>query len=130
MAAGDTSVGSRPSTGESEQRVALMPAHETTHMGPKEVIGLVNGLRPFREQRLDRYEFPGLVKRGMIPAPVVYDLPDVDLSGTSGKSTTHPPVSDGGDRHKVGNHHATNGHTLWHRERKLPNGYVDPDKRY
>jgi type IV secretion system protein VirD4 len=118
------------STGESEQRVALMPAHETTHMGPKEVIGLVNGLRPFREQRLDRYEFPGLVKRGMIPAPVVYDLPDVDLSGTSGKSTTHPPVSDGGDRHKVGNHHATNGHTLWHRERKLPNGYVDPDKRY
>jgi len=125
------------STGESEQRVALIPGHETTQMGPKEVIGLVNGLRPFREQRLDRYEFPELVKRGMIPAPVVSDLPDVDLSYMRGKSTTRPPVPTGGNGHEGGNHHlsgdrkdVTNDHTLWHRERKLPNGYVDPDKRY
>jgi type IV secretory pathway TraG/TraD family ATPase VirD4 len=129
------------STGESEQRVALIPGHETTHMGPKEVIGLVNGLRPFREHRLDRYEFPELDKRGMIPPPVVYDLPDVDLSegrqDLSGTSTTRPPVPTGGNGHEEGKEHlsadrqdTTNGHTLWHRERKLPKGYLDPDRRY
>jgi type IV secretion system protein VirD4 len=118
------------STGESEQRVPLMPAHESTNMNPGEVIVLVNGLCPFREKRLDRYEFPELTERGNIPAPAVYDLPDVDLSGTNGTSTTHPPVSTGGNGHEEDKEHATNGHTLWNRERKLPNGYVDPDKRY
>jgi type IV secretory pathway TraG/TraD family ATPase VirD4 len=115
------------STGESEQRVALIPGHETTHMGPEEVIGLVNGLRPFREKRLNRFEFPELVKRGTIPAPIVSDLPDIDLSGNSDTSKTRLPVSAGCNGYEEGKEHATNGHTLWHRERKLPNGHIDLD---
>ena len=139
------------STGESEQRVALIPGHETTHMGSGEVIGLVNGLRPFREKRLNRFEFPELVKRGMISAPAVYDLPDVDLSGINGQSTTRLPISAGDSGHKASKDHlstlpagrqgdrkeqasprqdATNGHTLWHRNRRFPKGYLDLDKRY
>src|SRR5207248_7458082 len=93
------------STGESEQRVPLMPAHESTNMDPGEVIILVNGLCPFREKRLDRYEFPELTERGNIPAPPVYDLPDVERSGTSDTGKTHLPIATRSDQHDQGKEH-------------------------
>jgi type IV secretion system protein VirD4 len=120
------------STGESEQRVPLMPAHESRHLDDGEIIGLVNGLHPFREKRLNRYEFPELTKRGTIPAPPVQPLPDLDLGRGRGTQFTLVGLPNGsdGERHNQGNDHQLDGNTLWHRERKLPNGYIDPDKRY
>jgi type IV secretion system protein VirD4 len=117
------------SKGESEQRMPLMPAHEARHMGPCEVIGLVNGLHPVREKRLDRYEFPELTRRGEIPPPPLSLLPAPDLSAYRQDYQSVPPLPDGqAGSYDQCNH--TNGHTLWHRNRKFPNGYVDPDKRY
>jgi type IV secretion system protein VirD4 len=118
------------STGQSEQRVPLMPAHEAKHLEATEVIGLVTGLHPFRERRLNRYEFPELTKRGNIPAPTVSPLPELDLGRGRDPQFTLVGLPNGsdGERHNQGNHHQ--GNTLWHRERKLPNGYIDPDKRY
>jgi type IV secretory pathway TraG/TraD family ATPase VirD4 len=127
-----TAHGSGTSMGESEQRVSLMPAHESRHLGATEIIGLMNGLHPFRERRLNRYEFPELTKRGDIPAPPIQPLPELDLGRGSGAPLTQPelPSSRDGDSHEESNHHQPNGHTLWHRERRLPKGYIDPDKRY
>jgi type IV secretion system protein VirD4 len=119
------------SKGESEQRVPLMPAHETRHMDPQEIIGLVNGLHPIREKRLDRYAFPELTKRGNLPAPPVSPLPEPDLpvNKQTHHSTTLLPDGRAGnpDDHR---NHTANGHTLWRRNRKFPKGYIDPDKRY
>jgi type IV secretory pathway TraG/TraD family ATPase VirD4 len=118
------------STGESEQRVPLMPEHESRHLDDGEIIGLVNGLHPFREKRLNRYEFPELTKRGTIPAPPIAPLPELD----PGRGSETPPALRGlpegsdGEWDQQRNHHQDS--TLWHRERKLPNGYIDPDKRY
>ena len=119
------------SKGESEQRMPLMPAHESRHTGAEEIIGLVNGLHPCRKKRLDRYKFPELTKRGNMPAPEFSPLPEPDLSTNKQDHRSPPPLPDG----REGNpderlNHATNGHTLWRKNRKLPNGYVDPDKRY
>ena len=118
------------SKGESEQRMPLMPAHEARHMGPTEVIGLVNGLHPLREKRLDRYEFPELTRRGDIPPPNVSSLPEPDLSAHSQDYRSVPPLPEGRAGAYDQRNHTTNGHTLWQKNRKFPNGYVDPDKRY
>jgi len=117
------------SKGESEQRVALMPAHESRHMDAGEVIGLVNGLHPIRENRLDRYEFPELTKRGDIPPPPLTHLPELPVHTQERNSLT--PLPDGRTGYPDGHHtRTTNGHTLWNRDRKFPKGYIDPDKRY
>jgi type IV secretion system protein VirD4 len=119
------------SKGESEQRMPLMPAHESRHTGAEEIIGLVNGLHPFRKKRLDRYKFPELTKRGNMPAPGFSPLPEPDLSTNKQDHRSPPPLPDGReDNPDERLNHATNGHTLWRKNRKLPNGYVDPDKRY
>ena len=118
------------SKGESEQRMPLMPAHEARHMGPCEIIGLVNGLHPVREKRLDRYEFPELTRRGDIPPPNVSSLPEPDLSAHRQDYRSVPPLPEGRAGAYDHRNHTTNGHTLWQKNRKFPNGYVDPDKRY
>jgi type IV secretion system protein VirD4 len=119
------------SKGESEQRVALMPAHESRHMGAGEVIGLVNGQHPIREKRLDRYAFPELTRRGNIPPPPSSPLPEPDLSAHTQDRDSLPHLPDGQPGDPDGRlNHTPNGHALWRSNRKLPNGYVDPDKRY
>jgi len=119
------------SKGESEQRVPLMPTHETRHMDASEIIGLVNGLHPIREKRLNRYDFPELTKRGDMPAPELLPLPESDLTVNKQGHQSLPPLPDGragySDDHR---NHTTNGHTLWRSNRKFPKGYIDPDKRY
>jgi type IV secretory pathway TraG/TraD family ATPase VirD4 len=107
----------------------LMPAHESRHIGPTEVIGFVNGLHPVREKRLDRYEFPELTKRGEIPPPPLSPLPEPDPSTHTQDYQNVPSLPDGQAGSNDQRNH-TNGHTLWNRNRKFPNGYVDPDKRY
>jgi type IV secretory pathway TraG/TraD family ATPase VirD4 len=119
------------SKGESEQRIPLMPAHDSRHTGAEEIIGLVNGLHPFREKRLNRYEFPELTERGNIPAPEFSPLPEPDLAAHKQDHRSPPPLPDGqGVNPDERLNHATNGHTLWRRNRKFPKGYIDPDKRY
>ena len=114
------------STGESEQRVALMPAHETKHIGAEGIIGLVTGLRPFREKRLNRFEFPELIERGNIPPPTFPALPDLALpsSAKTPFSLSTPASGTEGNSQDRRNNHAANGNTLWQRNRKLPNGYI------
>jgi type IV secretion system protein VirD4 len=119
------------SKGESEQRIPLMPAHDSRHTGAEEIIGLVNGLHPFREKRLNRYEFPELTERGNLPAPECSPLPEPDLAAHKQAHRSPPPLPDGqGVNPDERLNHATNGHTLWRRNRKFPKGYIDPDKRY
>jgi type IV secretion system protein VirD4 len=122
------------SMGESEQRVPLLPAHETKHMGAEEIIGLATGLHPFRETRLNRYDFPELQERGTMPPPTWSPLPDFDLTSSKKTHFTLPDGTPGDPLTHCTDHHRTGyeerGTAIWHRERRLPNGYLDPDKRY
>src|SRR5215468_6818925 len=99
-----------------------MPAHETKHIGAKGVISLVTGLRPCREERLDRYEFPQLTKRGNIPPPTVSPLPDLPLpAGAKTPLRLSTPASDmTGNSQDRRNHPALNGTILWQSKRSLP----------
>jgi hypothetical protein len=66
-------------------------------------------------KRLNWHDFPELEQRGKIPPPKPSLLPQ--LYQDSGK-------------HDHSNHQVTHTNTLWQRDRRLPNGYIDPDKRY
>jgi type IV secretory pathway TraG/TraD family ATPase VirD4 len=103
------------STGENEQRIPLKPAHETDLMDDDQVIVKRSGIRATIAQRLNWHDFPELEKRGKIPPPKPSLLPQ--LYQDFGRQV-HP------------NHYTADINTLWQRTRKLPNGYIDPDKRY
>jgi hypothetical protein len=115
------------STGESEQRIALMPAHETKHIGAEGIIGLVTGLRPFREKRLKYYDFPQLSKRINMPAPTNAPLPDPALPASAKTPFRLSTLASGmeGNSQVRRNHAATNGTILWQNRRKLPSGTWD-----
>jgi len=108
------------STGESEQRIALMPAHETKHIGAEGIIGLVTGLRPFKEKRLKYFDFPQASKRINMPPPSNAPLPDPVLpvsARTPFRLSTPEPGVEGNSQ--VRRNHAA---TLWQNRRKLPGG--------
>jgi len=67
--------------------------------------------------REEYYRDSLLARRAAIPPPTLPKLPALEKAG-------------GSDPHNGGNNHVTNGHTLWEKSRKFPNGYIDPDKRY
>jgi type IV secretion system protein VirD4 len=78
------------STGESEQRIPLIPAHETDLIGETEVIIKRSGVRPILAQRLDWRRFPELVERRRIPAPQIKELPPFDHNSTAWQGQTLP----------------------------------------
>jgi type IV secretory pathway TraG/TraD family ATPase VirD4 len=59
------------SQGENEQRIPLLPAHETKLLKDRRVIVEADGKRPTIAQRLDWHDFPELKRRASIPPPVV-----------------------------------------------------------
>ena len=105
------------SEGLSEQGVAVMTAQEIMRASVGTVFALHRDNWPMILSRLEYYRDRLLASRVALPAPTLPTLPALDKAGGSGP-------------HNGGNHHVTNGHTLWHRERNFPKGYLDPDKRY
>jgi type IV secretion system protein VirD4 len=102
--------GQEASEGRSEQGVPLLPSQDIAMLADTELLAFHRDNRPMRLSRLDWREHPTLAQRRAIPPPKLTPLPQLDLSA---------------DRQ---DHHATT--TLWQRNGKLPNGYIDPDKRY
>lgn len=66
--------GEETSEGKSEQAIPLIPAYAITQMKDTDIIGFHRNLPPFRAKRLDWRDFPELVRRRHITAPVVPDL--------------------------------------------------------
>jgi len=98
------------SVGESEQKIPLMPGYETKLLKDGKVIVQYDGERSTIAQRLNWHDFPQLEKRGNMTPPKPSLLPQM-----------YQPF---------GSNPVTNTNTLWRKERKLPTGYIDPDKRY
>jgi type IV secretion system protein VirD4 len=70
--------GGGATTGSSEQRIPLIPAHETDLISETGVIIKRSGVRPILAERLDWRGIPELVERGRIPAPQIKELPPFD----------------------------------------------------
>jgi type IV secretory pathway TraG/TraD family ATPase VirD4 len=76
-------IGGEETTGESEQRIPLIPAHETDLMGETSVIIKRSGVRPILAERLDWRRIPELTERRAVPAPQISELPPFDHSSTA-----------------------------------------------
>ena len=104
--------GHEASEGLSEQAVHVLTPRDINELDPENVIALFSNRKPIWLTRMDWQAFPILKQRRGIPPPLVTPLPQLD------------------GRQDPLDHHTTQSSTLWQRNRKLPNGYVDPDKRY
>jgi type IV secretory pathway TraG/TraD family ATPase VirD4 len=82
--------GGGETTGESEQRIPLIPAHETDLIGETSVIIKRSGVRPILAERLDWRRFPELVDRRAVPAPQIQELPPFDHNSTAWQEQTLP----------------------------------------
>ena len=65
-------------TGESEQKIPLIPAHETELIEETQVIIKRSGIRPILAGRLDWRRLPELEERRTMPPPQVPALPDFE----------------------------------------------------
>jgi type IV secretory pathway TraG/TraD family ATPase VirD4 len=59
------------SQGENEQKIPLLPAHETKLLKPRQVIVQIDGERSTIAKRLDWRDFPELVRRAHIEPPKI-----------------------------------------------------------
>jgi hypothetical protein len=82
------------------------------------VLGQIDGERSTIAERLNWHDFPRLVQRANMPPPPVAPLPQL------------PSLRVGKERQDRLTDLSTTANPLWQRDRKLPNGYIDPDKRY
>jgi type IV secretory pathway TraG/TraD family ATPase VirD4 len=82
--------GETTSTGESEQKIPLIPAHETDLIPATKVIIKRSGIRPILADRLDWRRFPQLQDRRRIPPPQLSKLPAFEQDLTE---QTLPPGS-------------------------------------
>ena len=108
----------RANTVRAEARIiswAVMTAQEIMRASARTVFALHRDNWPMILSRLEYYRDPLLARRAAIPPPTLPRLPELEQAS---------------DPQQGGNHQAANGHTLWQSNRKLPNGYIDPDKRY
>jgi type IV secretion system protein VirD4 len=110
--------GQAASEGLSEQAVHVLTPRDINELSPEQVIARFSNRKPIWLKRMDWQEHPILKKRRAMPPPPVKPLPPLEKPDPSAEKNDHL------------NHHEANGNTLWQRKRKLPNGYVDPDKRY
>jgi type IV secretory pathway TraG/TraD family ATPase VirD4 len=83
--------GGTTTTGESEQKIPLIPAHETDLIGETEVIIKRSGIRPILAQRLDWRLFPELEARYKMTPPQIPTLPEFDHNSTDRAGYTLPP---------------------------------------
>ena len=107
--------GGAESKGLSDQGVSLMTAQEIMRLPDTTLLAFHRDNWPMRLTRLEWYRHPILAKRRAIAPPKLSPLPQLDQASASQDQR---------------NHHASNTNTLWQSNRKLPNGYIDPDKRY
>jgi type IV secretory pathway TraG/TraD family ATPase VirD4 len=77
--------GGATTTGESEQKIPLIPAHETDLIGETEVIIKRSGIRPILAERLDWRRFPELEARYGMPPSRVAPLPAFEQHFTKGQ---------------------------------------------
>jgi type IV secretory pathway TraG/TraD family ATPase VirD4 len=84
--------GGGETTGESEQRIPLIPAHETDLIGETEVILKRSGIRPILAERLDWTRIPELKERRAVPAPQISELPPFDHNNAAWQGQTLPPA--------------------------------------
>ena len=68
------------STGESEQKIPLIPSHETDLIEDTKVIIKRSGVRPILADRLDWRRFPELEERHRIPPPQLSEIPPFNES--------------------------------------------------
>jgi type IV secretory pathway TraG/TraD family ATPase VirD4 len=80
-------------TGESEQKIPLIPAHETDLIDQTQVIIKRSGIRPVLAERLDWRSFPQLAKRHGMPPPQVSPLPAFEQHFTGGQEYALAPTS-------------------------------------
>jgi type IV secretion system protein VirD4 len=83
-------VGGGATTGESEQRIPLIPAHETDLIGETSVIVKRSGVRPILAERLDWRSLPELVERRRMSAPKISELPPFDHNSAEWQCQTLP----------------------------------------
>jgi type IV secretion system protein VirD4 len=100
------------SEGFSEQGIPVMTAQEIMRASNKTVFALHRDNWPMILSRLEYYRDSLLARRAALPPPPLKPLPQLALAES---------------QHQRNNHAIT---TLWQRNGKLPNGYLDPDKRY
>jgi type IV secretory pathway TraG/TraD family ATPase VirD4 len=84
------------SEGENEQRIPLLPAHETKLLKPKQVIVQIDGERSTIAHRLDWRDFPELERRANMEPPkmpVVPPLDGAELHPALAKPTLKPLTS-------------------------------------
>src|SRR5512135_507022 len=74
-------------TGESEQKIPLIPAHETELMKATQVIVKRSGVRPVLAERLDWRRVPELVARHRIPPPKPSELPHFEETPLAAERT-------------------------------------------
>ena len=126
------------SSGENEQRIPVMSAHQIRfEMDIEEVIGFRAGirLRPFKARRMDWRRFPILSQRSQIPPPELQPLPpitDIQLFQPQTLSSDNYPNEDDRlfaaefDRQDLVDPHSSLPTTVWQRtDRK---SQFDPDK--
>ena len=80
-------------TGESEQKIPLIPAHETDLIDQTQVIIKRSGIRPVLAERLDWRRFPELQKRHGMATPQVSPLPAFEQHFTNGQEYALAPTS-------------------------------------
>ncbi len=93
--------GTETSQGRSEQGIPLMSAWEIKQLKDEEIIGFHRLLPPFKAKRMDWRQSELLTNRQRLPAPQLFPLPK--LSDRSQK-------------------------LIWAREKKLADGYINPDE--
>jgi type IV secretory pathway TraG/TraD family ATPase VirD4 len=107
--------GHRASEGLSEQAVNVLTPRDISELSPQNVIALFSNRKPIWLKRMDWQAHPILRQRRALPPPPVIPLPPL------------APVTPSADRH---DHTIPLPNILWQRNRTLPTGYIDPDKRY
>jgi len=105
--------GQEASEGLSEQAVYLLTPRDINEMDPTDVIALFSNRKPIKLRRMNWQAHPILRKRRALPPPPVKPLPPLKpLDVSAGRQDYNAET------------------TLWQRNGKLPNGYIDPDRRY
>jgi type IV secretion system protein VirD4 len=106
--------GQASSEGLSEQAVHVLTPRDINELAPDTVIAIFSNRKPMWLTRMDWQAHPILKQRRALPPPPFDPLPPLE------------PLNLSADRLD----HQEGQTTIWQRNGKVPNGYIDPDQRY
>jgi type IV secretory pathway TraG/TraD family ATPase VirD4 len=106
--------GQASSEGLSEQAVHVLTPRDINELAPDTVIAIFSNRKPMWLTRMDWQAHPLLKQRRALPPPPFDPLPPLE------------PLNLSADRLD----HQEGQATIWQRNGKVPNGYIDPDQRY